>query len=82
MLGTRGPKAVCFLMKLKALSAQNSTVVVVDSVFFEAVTVAVVPLRPPQETATNNIVNMSAALFISAVEFPGGTVLGVLDFKS
>lgn len=77
-------------MKLNALSAQNSTAVEVGAVLFVTVgatlvvgaTTAVVLLRPPQEIATNSTTNMRAVLFISAVELPGGTVLGILDLKS
>ena len=77
-------------MKLNALSAQNSTVVEVGAVLVVtagtalavAVTTAVALLRPPQEIATNSTANMREILFISAVELPGGTVLGILDLKT
>ena len=77
-------------MKLNALSAQNSTfvengdvlVVTAGAVLAVVVTTAVVLLRPPQEIATNSTANMRDVLFISTVEFPGCTVLGILDLKT
>ena len=77
-------------MKLNALSAQNSTfveigdvlVVTAGAVLAVVVTTAVVLLRPPQEIATNSTANIRDVLFISTVEFPGCTVLGILDLKT